>query len=137
MGVTPKFVLEAGRGRQRALAGAGGIGGLGGPDSGRRSAPLLHRGSSGEVVCPTVGVAADSREFLQDIPGRGGERAREEAVEREREEAVERLSGRDGGSWDGRQSGGWGGHGCVSGNLIMGILKVLFKEPDLVLHSGY
>ena len=47
------------------------------------------------------------------------------------------LSGRDGGGWDGRQSGGWGGLGCVSGNLIMGILKVLFKEPDLVLHSGY
>ena len=71
-----------------SLAGAGGAGGLGGPDSWRRSAPLLHRGSSGEIACPTVGVAVDNEGFTQDIPGSDGERVQEEAVEREREETV-------------------------------------------------
>ena len=51
--------------------------------------PLLHIGSSEEVVCPTVGVVAGNKGFPQDIPGRGGERVRGEAAEWE--EAVERL----------------------------------------------
>ena len=77
---------------------------------------------------------ADSRESLPDIPGRGGEREREEAVEREREEAVERPLQW---GWDGRQSGSCGSQGFVRGDLLMDILKILFKEPDLILHSGY
>ena len=88
--MTPRLVLEAGSERQRALAGAGGTGGLGGPDSWRRSASLLHGGSSGEIVCPTVGVAVDNEGSPHAIPGSDGERVQEEAVEREREEAVER-----------------------------------------------
>ena len=86
MEATPRFVLEAGRECQRALAGAGGAGGLGGPDSRRRSASFLH---SAEIICPTVGVAVDNEGSPQDIPGSDGERVQEEAVEREREEAVE------------------------------------------------
>ena len=82
MEATPRFVLEAGRERQRALAGVGGAGGLGGPDSWRRGAPLLHRGSSGEIACPTVGVVVDNVGSPRDILGRGGERVQEEAVER-------------------------------------------------------
>ena len=88
---TPRFVLEAGRECRRAFAGVGGAGGLGGPDSWRRGAPLLHRGSSGEIAGPTVGVVIDNESSPQDIPGRSGERVQGEAVEREREEAVERL----------------------------------------------
>ena len=33
----------------------------------------------------------------------------------------------------GGRGGGWGGGG---GDLIMGVLEVLFKEPDLILHCG-
>ena len=91
MEATPGFVLEAGRECQRAFAGVGGAGGLGGLDSWRRGAPLLHRGSSGEIASPTVGVVIDNESSPQDIPGRSGERVQGEAVEREREEAVERL----------------------------------------------
>ena len=36
-------------------------------------------------------MVVGNRDFLQGIPGRGGERAQEETVEREREEAAERL----------------------------------------------
>ena len=79
-----------GRGHQRALAGAASAGGLSGPGSWTQSVPLLHIGSSEEVVCPTVGVAVENKGFLQDTSCRGGERVREEAVEREREEAVQR-----------------------------------------------
>ena len=73
METTPRFVLEAGRERQRVLAGVGGAG-----------------GSSGEITCPSVSVVVDNVGSPRDIPGRNGERVQEEAVEREREEAVER-----------------------------------------------
>ena len=88
---TPSFVLEAGRECRRAFAGVGGAGGLGGPDSWRRGAPLLHRGSSMEIAGPIVGAVDDSEGIPQDIPGRSGEWVQGEAVEWEREEVVERL----------------------------------------------
>ena len=91
MEATPRFVLEAGRECRRASAGVGGTGGLGGPDSWRRGAPLLQRGSSMEITGPIVGAVDGNEGFPQDIPGRSGERVKGEAVEREREEAVERL----------------------------------------------
>ena len=77
--VAPGFVLEAGRECELVLAGGVGAGGLGGPDSWRRSATLLHRGSSGEVVCPSAGVADGKTEVPVDIPGRGGKRGRGQA----------------------------------------------------------
>ena len=83
--VAPVFVLEAVRERWLVLAGGGGAGELDGPDSWRRNVLPLRRGSSGEVVNPSVGGADGKRGVPQDIPGRGGEREREQA------EAVGRL----------------------------------------------
>ena len=59
------------------------VGGLSGLDSWTQSAPLLHIGSSEEVVCPTAGGVVESKGSPQDMPGRGGEWVREKAVERE------------------------------------------------------
>ena len=91
MGAIPKIALEAGRECQRVFAGIGGAGGLGGLDSWRRGAPLLHRGSSMEITSPIVGEVDYNEGSPQGIPGRSGERVQGEAVEQEREEAVERL----------------------------------------------
>ena len=81
--VAPGFVLEAVRERWRALAGKGGTGGQDGPDSWRRNILSLHRGSSGEVVDPFVSEEDGRIGVPHYIPGRGGEREREqvEAVE--------------------------------------------------------
>ena len=91
MEAIPRLVLEAGRKCQRAFAGVGGAGGLGGPDNWWRGALLLHKGSSMEITGPIVGVVDDNEGSPQDIPGRSGKWMQVEAVEREREEAVERL----------------------------------------------
>ena len=82
MEVTLILVVEVGHERQRVLAGAASVGGLNGPGSWTQSVPLLHIGSSEEVVCPTVSVAAENKSFPRDTPGRVDEREREEAVER-------------------------------------------------------
>ena len=83
--VAPGFVLEAGRKCWCVPASGGGGGGLDGPDSWRRNVLPLRRGSSGEVVYPSVGVADGKWKVPQDIPGRGCEREQGQA------EKVERL----------------------------------------------
>ena len=72
----PVFVLKVVRGRWRVLAGEEGTGGLGGPGSWIRSGLPLRRGSSVEVVDPSVGGESGRTEDLHCLPGRGGERER-------------------------------------------------------------
>ena len=64
-----------------SLVSAASVGGLSGPGSATQNAPLLHTESSKEVAYPAAGEVAENRGFPRDIPGRGGERVREEAVE--------------------------------------------------------
>ena len=78
----PGPVLEAGRERYRSPVGAASAGGLSGPGSVIQNVPLLHTESSEEVAYPAAGEVAENMGLPRDIPGRGGERVREEAVER-------------------------------------------------------
>ena len=116
----PGFVLEAGRGRWRALAGEGGVGGPGGQDSWTQSGLLPRRGSSAVVFDPSD----------------GGEGGRMEAPRRNLGRCGELLSGCCG--WSG--SSGHGGHrrgrGFVGGDLLVGFLQILLEDPDLILHRA-
>ena len=78
----PGFVLVAGRGRWRALAGEEGVGGPVGQDSQTQSGLLPRRGSSAGVDDPSDGGEGDRMEAPRCNPGRCGERGRQEAVER-------------------------------------------------------
>ena len=46
------------------------------------------------------------------------------------------MSGSYRGGGRGCERGGWGGRSLVRRDLIVGVLKILFKEPDLILHCG-
>ena len=115
----PVFVLEAGRGRWRMHAGEGGVGGPGGagqldtkwPSSLQRKQVF---GEGGRMEAPLCS------------PGRYGERGWEEAVERWQRLLLLK-----------RRQRPWrlhAGRGFVSGDLLVGFLKVFLEDPDLILH---
>ena len=78
----PVFVLEAGRGRWRVLAGGGGVGGPGGLDNWTRSGLLHRRGSNVEGDDPFDGGEDGRKEVPHCNPGRCGERERQAVVKR-------------------------------------------------------
>ena len=71
---------------------------------------------------------------LVEVASRSGRRLLS-GSQRRRVSKRRRVNGSySGGGW-GCECGNWDGRSLVCGNFVVGLLKVLLKDPDLVLHS--
>ena len=122
----PGFVLEAGRGHWRALAGEEGIGRPVGQTVGHKVAFFpTEEAARWSSIHLTEGRAVERRlptVILVDVASGGSRR---------------RLSGFSSCcSWSGNNGHGGQrrGRGFVSSDLLVGFLQILFEEPDLILY---